>query len=625
MVMQNKVSSESTEIDNGEILPFQLVLLEGVKKKEKPIKKLTKRTQHISQILYDVVELVDLKIKINTYDDEPVYIDWGSVKENGVDYSAFNFSLSKRDVIHPLYLSRVQNNEYPWRCGMYHFEVSYKGEKYYGGFKVQPKNVDKIKLNKIHDLIHKHLEGLAIDFVNYKETFSSIDNFERSGYWQFIQWYKRNEQKVHQTLTMIENNSQNELQRHYVIEHVPKHIDSRGIRWENTAKGQTFKGTRFMNRKLIQDLDSNQNRLVKHRVLQLVIKMDQSTRFINKINSEVESYFKQLSDDVNNLETQNREIQMNNRITEKEKGRIKSTLITKKIELNEAEQRATWIRSILSKLKPKRKLLSDQMLSPFWSRVSDKHPNRFTIGKYAGYQLFHQIWMYSDQLLLENHMKKIKFPVYKPTYELYEYYVYLSIINLFQEIDFHTEQDTITEQLMTTFFENGLKDGTKVNLQKDNLQVDIVYDEMVEHSDNAAIEKGTHFYSGGVHRKPDIRIDLYKNSRKYSSSFIIEVKYSPFINIYNDQGKTKAMEQMTDYWNIMHVNQVEGQNEYNHRAINSVVCVYPGKENQPIVNRSGFGVFLQFYPSEESGDLYDIVGKSELKNLISHWLDTYQT
>lgn len=108
----------------------------------------------------------------------------------------------------------------------------------------------------------------------------------------------------------------------------------------------------------------------------------------------------------------------------------------------------------------------------------------------------------------------------------------------------------------------------------------------------------------------------------YFSSFVVEVKYSPFYNIHNDEGKTRAMKQMSDYWSIMYVRLSNGEKKFNRNRINNVVCIYPGAYNQPIKISHDFGTFLQFYPNTESDDIYDIIGKEELKSLIVNWIQS---
>ena len=99
-------------------------------------------------------------------------------------------------------------------------------------------------------------------------------------------------------------------------------------------------------------------------------------------------------------------------------------------------------------------------------------------------------------------------------------------------------------------------------MEPENVRIEIIYDEMIETSADLALQKNKNFYSGANSRKPDIRIDCFLTENKewsYFSSFVVEVKYSPFYNIHNDEGKTRAMKQMSDYWSIMYVRLSNGE------------------------------------------------------------------
>ena len=49
-----------------------------------------------------------------------------------------------------------------------------------------------------------------------------------------------------------------------------------------------------------------------------------------------------------------------------------------------------------------------------------------------------------------------------------------------------------------------------------------------------------------IHRKPDGRIDIYKED-KYFGSIILEFKYSSYYNIWNNHRQTRCSEQLLHY------------------------------------------------------------------------------
>lgn len=561
MVTQSKVQNASTNIDDKKTLPFQLVIIEGVYSSERkiPITKLTISPHDIPKCTYEVEELKNLKVTLETDENLQVNIVWGSIEEDEDDEPVFGFILSKEQPIQELFVNK-NGEEYPWRCGFYHIEVIYNDKIYFGGFKVVPKNVDRKQYQQIYELINKELEGLALDYMKRKQTFSDYNDFEISEEWRFIQWFKNNERKIHQSLSLIEANSSNYLKRNYLVENEPKRIDSRNIKWQNTVKGQIFNNMKYLNRVYNLHTDSDANRLIKYRVKGIIKQVEKVINHLSKNYVNLVNHYNDLLSEINDLEIKRNKLDSYPQVIDRTA--IEATLKTKKQELKDCSKLITTNEMDKEKLILSKKALVNRINSNFWSDVKLILPRRTIVSSNIGYQLFNQIWRDSINLFLINHGKKAILPVYQPSYKLNEYYVLLNVINIFRELGFEANGDSIYDQLKNSFFTNGLKSGTNVSMEQENVRIEIIYDEMIETSADLALQKNKNFYSGANSRKPDIRIDCFLTENKewsYFSSFVVEVKYSPFYNIHNDEGKTRAMKQMSDYWSIMYVRLSNGE------------------------------------------------------------------
>lgn len=624
MGMQSKVSERNTKINDGSTLPFQLHLIEGGGRVQRkiPITKLANSPFQAHLFSYDVEELVDLEIVLSSRAEERVDIVWGMIEEEQENELDFTISLTKETPSHMLY-SIEKNIEYPWRNGFYHFEIIYRDITYFGGFHVRPKNVDDSELYHIHQLINETLEGLVVDYLKTTKSYGDFSNIEDSSHWRYIQWYKSVELKLIESLSIIEHNSEHNLVKTYQVENQPKHMDNRSIQWQNTVKGQVYAGVKYLNKRQILHMDSDANRLVKYRVFKIVDKMIEAIQFIDNIKSEKIEQYEVIEMDVKRKEERLEKMKTANPVTERERKRMRNALFGSKLDLRELKEQIERITTWYQQFRQSRKMLCNRMFSPFWLHVKDTLPTRVVLGRQIGYQLFHQIWLESNNLLIEATNKPVHLPIYKPSYILYEYYVLFGTMYALGEIGFRSKYETIHNQLYLSFFEEGLKEGTQIDLEYEQIKLIITYDQEIELSANEAIEKNTNFYSGESSRKPDIRIAQYEMGASgwiYKSSFIIEVKYSPFYNIYNKQGRTRAAEQMSDYWNIMYAYKDEGRVEYQRNTIEHVICAYPGSSSQKIKTHDDFGVYLQFYPNANSDDIYDMIGKQELKNMFSQWL-----
>lgn len=622
MVTQNDIQLASTVIDDEKVLPFQLMIIEGKGKSERkiPVPKLTKSIQNIPQYIYTVEEYKDLKVKLQVEEKVELYIIWGSMEEDEEDEPTFAFVLNEESSLQSLFINR-NGHQYHWRCGLYHIELIYNNETYYGGFEVIPKNVDEKQYREIYELINRELEGLAFDFLKRKQTFREMEDFTSSDEWRFIQWFQNNERKIHQSLSLIETNNSNYLQRNYIIENEPKRIDNRSIKWQNTLKGQTYDKMKYLNRTYEYYTDSDSNRLVKYRVSEIINKLKKVINYLAETNEKLDQAIGDMINEISQLEERKRKVEDLPQVIKQDKISLEKELISIK---NEKEKLYSLMRryeNYIDDLLLSKKALVNRINSNFWENVKGIMPQRTIVSSNIGYQLFHQLWRDYTNIFFNREGKATILPAFQPSYKLYEYYVLLSVIHIFQDLGFTTSGDTIYEQLKSSFISSGLRSGTYINLERENQSIRIVYDEMVETVAEEALQKGKNFYSGQTSRKPDIRIDYFLDSNEYKSSFVIEVKYSPFYNIHRKEGKTIASKQMTDYWNIMYAQLINGEIDRKHQSIKEVVCVYPGDNYQPIIISDNFGKFLQFYPNRETEDIYDIVGKDELKSLINKWLE----
>ena len=216
-------------------------------------------------------------------------------------------------------------------------------------------------------------------------------------------------------------------------------------------------------------------------------------------------------------------------------------------------------------------------------------------------------------------------PAYKPTYLIYEYFVYFIVVDCLISLDFTFPYNLdLKDQLKSSIYQDGLVDGTKIIMENEErgLFVEINYNEELENNSRLAIEKSKHFFSTKFRKKPDIKVDLYefKDDQLYfRSSFIFEVKYRPLHNIYQDKGSTSTMEQMDDYRSIRYVDK---NGNIVHAPVSEVVCVYPGDDHKETLFNTDYGYFLKLFPDEhEESDA--IIGSDEMKKLLNAWINKH--
>lgn len=629
MALQTNALNQTKIIGHSNVQPFLLELKEGsgYGTKTKQLNFLSTSPDAAIKACYTIKEFQRLELFLTAAKPEThVSIIWNKIYDGNDSEDSIRFELNLDTQSSYILFDFIQhkNEEYPWRCGFYHFEISYEDQVFYGGFQIIPKNLAQSQFSKMNELIQTQLEGLTTDYVNQKRTHGVMNEIKDHSWWRFYTWYKQKETNILNTIKTIENSILYEWKKSYAMEAAPKRQDIKSVRWENTFKGSVYKGDRYLNKTYVQNIDTEMNRMTKYRVKMLIQSLDKSYEFFSKINNEL---VKQINSEWNsaNLLEQKRSSMDSRRTTTSDQNRFETDMFVHKKSAQQLETEKKEVLHYIKSLKESKRSLLGTISTAFWNEISLVPPKRISIGRDKSHILFNKLW--SQYLKLNGNDVSEQgsiIPVYKPTPLLYEYYVYFMVITSLKEIGWSEGESSLKEQLMKTFFKDGLKNGTSVELRKEDSLVRVVYDEHIQPNADLALEKGVNLYSGGIKRTPDIRIDLYHTTHDeeiYQSSFIVEVKYSPFHNIYQKVGKTRAMEQMNDYWNIKYVYLRNGKKRYKHNVIEEVVCVYPGGSNEVALKTEECGNFLQLYPKLDSKDIYDIAGKAEFRILIEDWIN----
>lgn len=97
---------------------------------------------------------------------------------------------------------------YPWRCGLYHFEVRIEDRTYYGAFQVVPKNFFDDQFEMIQDYVKSILNELILDRGYYKKTFSALSDIEDSSYLVLLRKLPQKMKRIKQIFKKVESNAE---------------------------------------------------------------------------------------------------------------------------------------------------------------------------------------------------------------------------------------------------------------------------------------------------------------------------------------------------------------------------------------------------------------------------------
>ncbi|KOS63815.1 DUF2357 domain-containing protein [Lysinibacillus sp. FJAT-14222] len=167
---------------------------------------------------------------------------------------------------------------------------------------------------------------------------------------------------------------------------------------------------------------------------------------------------------------------------------------------------------------------------------------------------------------------------WKRTDQLYEIWGFIQFIKAFtsEELGYQIQKGWVYSASISNervFVVPFLKQGTTIELIKDDIQVNLVYDATITKTDVSQL-----LYTDMSANRPDLRLDFYKEG-EYINSIIIDFKYRPLKNIWNNKYRTDVMDQLTMYRDNLHSQQVFSKsfpgNWRSFRAVLEVWAIYP--------------------------------------------------
>ncbi|KAB2452527.1 hypothetical protein F8160_04605 [Bacillus sp. CH126_4D] len=611
--MQNEVRYETEIVDTKETLPFVLKLIIGSEAKGEYIllNRLCTSTTALVQCIYKVQELKPIRLHYHYESPMNITFIWNKVYEGqkNIKESKYEINEKKQKVL--IYEHGKTEFFYPWRCGLYHFEVNIEDRTYYGAFQIVPKNFFDDQFEMIQNYVKSILNELILDRGYYKKTFSALSDIEDSSYLVLLRKLPQKMKKIKQIFKKIELSSK------FIHEY----------KWEEKERKATRKGAivaerkpyaKKYNRKLIEQKNSKENAFLKFKAMQFNLYLFEAESFLRQTIEILEREKKKKSEEFQAVKTIIQTIERNGSVTDREKQKYKNIHLLKEADVRKSSMKIQEYKILSHFVHGSVQYFQTLMHSPFWREVAETgniNSHNLPIPHQQLLQhldLFPQYIDQSPSLLF----------VYKPTFLVYEYYAFFIVISMLEQIGFEA-RNSIREQIQEHFYVDGLQDGTTVVLHRDDIRVHVAFNDLIETHPLIALSKGSNFYNGEDTKKPDIRLDCYvKEEGKYvyQSSIIIEVKYSPMYNIFQHVGNTKATEQMYKYWSIKYVEEQNGKRVYYRRAIYEVICVYPGSHMHSKKIESGCGVFLQLYPYKTKQGEEKLAGKHGMVQIFEKWL-----
>ncbi|EOP43595.1 hypothetical protein IKI_01485 [Bacillus toyonensis] len=611
--MRNEERYETEIVDTNETLPFVLKLIIGTEAKGEYIllNRLCTSTTALVQCIYKVQELKPIRLHYHYESPMNITFIWNKVYEGqkNIKESQYEINEKKQKVL--IYEHGKTEFFYPWRCGLYHFEVRIEDTTYYGAFQIVPKNFFDDQFEMIQNYVKSILNELILDRGYYKKTFSALSDIEDSSYLVLLRKLPQKMKKIKQVFKKIESSSK-------FIHEYKWEVKERKATRKGTIMAERKSYTKYYNRKFIEQKNSRENAFLKFKAMQFYHYLLEAESFLRQTIEILEREKKKKLEEFQAVKTIMQTIERNGSVTDREKQKYKNIYLLKEADLRKSSVKIQEYKILAHIVRESVQYFKTLIYSPFWREVSET-------GNMNSYDLpipHQQLLQHLNLLPQYTDQSPSLLFVYKPTFLVYEYYAFFIVISMLEQIGFKA-RNPIREQIQEHFYVGGLQDGTTVVLHQDDMKVHVAFNDLIETHPLIALSKGSNFYNGEDTKKPDIRLDCYvKEEGKYvyKSSIIIEVKYSPMYNIFQHVGNTKATEQMYKYWSIKYVEEQNGKRVFHRRAIYEVICVYPGSHMHSKKIESGCGVFLQLYPYKTKQGEEKLAGKHGMVQIFEKWL-----
>ncbi|MCP8969231.1 hypothetical protein [Ectobacillus ponti] len=600
-------------IDTAQLLPFSLRLIVGNGEKGEviPLTHLCCSLRHIEICIYDVQELKPLRLQLSG-EAEPVLFVWNKVYEGRKEGQEGTYELSRKQPAALLYEHGKTDYAYPWRCGLYHFEVQVGEETYYGAFRITPKNFQDEGLSLIQQTVEKVMGSLIMDRGHYKKTFSTFADLEDHPCMEAIRALSKQASRILRLYAEVLRGEAREV----IYERGRQYRKQSPYTLRKNMKLEAREAQLHYNR-YYQDT-SVRLRYIQQETRSFLYELLQLVRFLGNTIEKIEHMQESSKAEKQAVQSILQTIERNGSVTDRDKQKYRNILPLKDTDVKKAAVKLREYKVMQSILQGFRQ----RMESLYRQREPGEELQLAPPASLRPQEREYVRLLKSGEPNAGQTSKPTFLLVHKPTFLLYEYYMYFAVIEAMQELGFRAAP-SVAEQIQTHFYLDGLQDGTTIVLVKGDIQLRIAFNELIETHPLIALSKGSNFYNGEDTKKPDIRLDCYRcteGGEVYQSSVIIEVKYSPMYNIFQPVGNTKATEQMYKYWSIKHVREQDGRRQFHRRAIYEVICVYPGSQMHPRRIDTGCGIFLQFYPYLTKQGQEQVVGKRELQRIMREWL-----
>ncbi|MFD9626647.1 hypothetical protein [Peribacillus muralis] len=572
-----------------------------------------------------------LKTGVKFYVDAPEHFDenasieiQSSIYNESTDtQETFVFPLSDKPEINWMFQSR-DDEIFPWRMGTYLIKIHYLGQSYTLGIFVKPLYLSVEQVHTVHDYLESKIEGIIYDLVYSNKSLSDVDNILNNWYYDYARYMMNQKESILFYLYSLEKQPVANLIGSNEVSSIQGQLNRKSIQWSQTSKGMSKNSgssveNYFYNRVKNINYNLKENQWIKNILLKWSSEINHVLEVISSSYASVQKELKNLKN--NRIELEKRKFYLNQRRDVARTTKIdvfaQITITDQNIQKNTqiASQQESWIihiRSIYSRI--------IHLLNNSFFSVVERGTTKPVLKSNSYYQL-NTLYDNSKKIERDQGDKERYIKVYKPFWQIYEYYCLFSVIDGLIKMGFNVKRG-LEQNLFEQYHQSLIKDGSCIVLESETAVVHCWYDKY--HGDIfTAQENGDQFYTGQEKKRPDIKLDLYEKqedgSLLFRSCLIFDAKFRKLANLHRNDYATKTYHQLISYYSFFY--RGKNTNSGKGAVVKQVICLYGSERNEAVKTEVDPLLYIKLFPVIDENNKVQTRGEEELLEEIKIWLD----
>lgn len=563
-------------------------------------------TRDLIQIKEGIQIGVRLYAKEGHYADEnaKVVLESGNYDEEGKQI------MLQIPITHPNsleYLFKNRKNEvYPWRLGVYFFEVHYGDVIYASAIFVSPIHLSMEQVQHMHLLLEKEVEGICYELIyTSKSTGNQFEALEGKAYYSYVLRLMNEKEKIYSALSYIERNLHTEVRTQYVEQPFEGKVDHKSLRWK-TVHGNLMD----FNKKKILSFDTLQNRWLKH--VLLLWKQD-----LIRVEKQIGEDCKACLNKTRIKEEEKKVIEERHRLLQYEREISRASLESmesKKYRLGDEIKKIEREYQVLTRWDDLVKNIIGRFsyLLTTTEIIDVERSAKKPLLKDHNYRLISELYEEGKKVLFGNVKSQHVMQILKPTWKIYEQFVYFQVVDIFKRNGFRVSEECDVDSLLD------LKTGYCIEMENESMLVHVWYDKLIYMREDAVATNELFFSPQLI--QPDIRIDLYEKggALAFLSSVALDAKHRKYKSLHNEKFTTHVVTQLSKYNNIYYLGKNTTLQNRRRSVVSTVICVYSRDRDAKVKQEEIPFVFIQLFPELDQDE---ITGYRELRDEIVGWVN----